>query len=174
MDCALVVVCVTDGAPVAALVVTDAPTPPAPLKATTVSDSSKPEVDWVAVIVAPLSWSVARALQTSASPFWLFAAFTSVQASPPPDTVTVWRLVPPSEPTNANNRSPGVEVLMVTLAGPTPSAETLSSIEGPTGGALATVTITGVAVPILPAGSVARALSVWLLLATVMLSQFIV
>src|SRR5260221_3863103 len=158
MDCALVVVCVTDGAPVAALVVTDAPTPPAPLKATTVSDSSKPEVDWVAVIVARLSWSVDRALETSASPLWLFADFPSVQASPPPDPVTVWRLVPPSEPTNANSRSPGVEVLMVTLAGPPPSAETLASIEGTTGGALDTVTVTGVAVPRLPARSAARAL----------------
>ena len=84
-----------------------APTPPAPVKATTVNDwafPAEPSTDWN---VAPLRTFLATACHTSAVPGRVFVRHTKVHDRLAPETVAVWPpLAGPSEDTNATSRSP--------------------------------------------------------------------
>src|SRR5215831_7868894 len=112
----------------------------------------------------------APAAQISASPDCPLERLTSVQVSPPPLTVTVWRPAPdgPSLPTNATSVSPAAVVenpCVVTAPWPVTVTD-LSTVGAgpppPPPPGDGTVTVTGTAVAMLPFESVARALSVWL------------
>ena len=113
----------------------------------------------------------ACAVQISASPDCALERLTSVQVSPPPLTVTVWRPAPdgPSLPTNATSVSPAAVVENAgVVTAPWPVTVTDLSTVGagppppPPPPLVGTVTVTGTAVAMLPLESVARALSVWL------------
>src|SRR5215471_20896688 len=107
----------------------------------------------------PLSGEAAVAVQTSASPDWPLARFTSFQVRPPPLTVTLCLPAPlgPSLPTNASRTSPGVTVPnaeVVTLPWPCTDTEACSTKQVIAGGGFWTVTGTPAAVPVLPLVSV--------------------
>jgi hypothetical protein len=121
------------GAPVAAFAVPLAPTPVAPLNATTVSDWSKPETrPCVDVTVTLVSAAGATARQISAVPGRTFVRRTSVHVRPAPVTVAVWPEVGPSDPTNATSTSPAAVVLNgAVVCAFLPSLNTVASIAIP-------------------------------------------
>src|SRR4051812_46927519 len=121
----------------------EAPTPLAPVNATTLSDwltgAPKTEVtDCVLVTVTPVSAAGAVAVQISATPLCVAARCTRVQVRPAPDTVRVCVFVPvagPSQAAAAGCRGAGV--------GPAPDGGGVWVFVpggGPPGGAKATST----------------------------------
>ncbi len=151
------------GAPVGAPDAPATPTPAALRNAITCSCPSKPARSGVAVMLAFVSFAVARAVQTSATPACESLRLTSDQVSPPPVTVVALgrRAV---RPVGADERH---ELLAGRGRGQrrSPSAcrvawrVTLVSIEIVAGGGalLSTVTLTDAESPTLPAASVASA-----------------
>src|SRR3954470_14526197 len=96
----------------------EAPTPLAPVNATTLSDwltgAPKTEVtDCVLVTVTPVSTAGAVAVQISATPLCVAARCTRVGVGPPPDRVRVCVFGPvaaPSEAAKASSTSPAALV----------------------------------------------------------------
>src|SRR3954470_5742644 len=141
------------------------PTPAALRNAITCSRPSKPARSGVAVMLAFVSFAVARAVQTSDTPACESLRLTSDQVSPPPVTVVRCCAAPrgPSAVTNATSCSPAAAVVSaVAVSVPRAWRVTLVSIEIVAGGGalLSTVTRTDVERPMLPAASVASAVSV--------------
>ena len=139
---------------------------PAALRnAITVSDPSKPERSGVAVTVWLVSVPVAFALQISDVPAWVLLRLTSVHVSPAPVTVALCAAAAfgPSKATNASTASPAVVVVSAGDASvPLACLTTSLSIPIAAGGGalLSTVTVTPADTPVLPAASVASAVTV--------------
>src|SRR4051812_39283003 len=127
-----------------------APTPLAPVKATTVSDwFTAPASDCVLVTDTLLRAAAAVAVQTSATPRDTAARATRVQLNPAPDTVRNWLLVPvpgPSDDARAISTAAPVVLKVGVVRAPVPSAKTVTSTAGPlTAGPLETTS--AIAVP---------------------------
>src|SRR3954471_19476684 len=128
------------GAPLDAPPMFDAPTPLAPVKATTVSDwftgaPSTLVADCVLVMLTLVSTPGAVAVQISATPRAIAARWTRVQVSPPPEMVRLCVFVPavgPSEAANASKTSPAAAVVNgAVVRAPVPSENTIVSTAGP-------------------------------------------
>src|SRR3954454_5188211 len=112
---------------------TASPIPPAPEKAITVNDWWNDALLCVAVTAALTSGPEVVAVQTSAVPIWVFARFTSVQTSPPPETFRVCFVVAfgPSDEAKATSSSPALATLITgVVIVPLPSTETIASTCG--------------------------------------------
>src|SRR3954470_7977286 len=115
----------------------DAPTPPPPLNAITVSDWCTPVDACVLDTVTLVSTAAARAVQISATPNCAAARCTRVQVSPPPAIVSDCALAAagPSDAANATSVSPGAVVLNAAVVRlPRPSEKTILSTVGTASG----------------------------------------
>src|SRR4051812_34624947 len=137
-----------------------APTPLAPVKATTVSDwFTAPASDCVLLTDTLLRAAAAVAVQISATPRDTAARATRVQFNPAPDTVRNWLLVPvvgPSDAASAIRTVAPVVLNAGVVRAPVPSTKTVASTAGPdTAGPLETTRATAV-----PAATLAPAAGV--------------
>src|SRR4051812_10201281 len=134
-----------------------APTPLAPVKATTVSDwFTAPASDCVLETDTLLRAAAAVAVQISATPRDTAARATRVQVNPAPDTVRNWLFVPvvgPSDAASATSTVAPVVLNGAVVRAPAPSEKTVASTAGPdTAGPLDTTRATA-----LPAATLAPA-----------------